>query len=752
MSQIGLIPFYRAVDTNGNPLASARLYTFLTGTTTPQAVYTTEALSVSHGAYVQADANGLFPAFYPDPTKVYRYQLRVSPYTSAVTGCDADPVTSLASSAVTFLAAGTGAVTRTVQDKLRAIGSISPTDYSNLFTGASARAIATIISSGGVAYTWTAYQQTAINIEPGLYTDVAAIGSESLSSLMVRGDVPGTVTLDRSNKTDYFFQRAGGIYQADVRGINVFGGKGLLRHSLATANVQAFQVYEDDVLLGYTECGISSDSINMPYWKLNRVLFRGTDTSIGFALAGFYDASSILDCEFHNGKYGLKVVGDRSSTLSVERTSFFTIRPGSDLTVNASKQADIWIGPSPTPSAAGAGTFFRQIRFGNENMSLDKPRVLIADEDTSSGTSVANHPHKTTDSTGSVDGLAFVDSCIFGNAGITAPFIRSYTPNVSRFRFENNYMGAPPTYLIEYMPVQAAEDTYRTRTSIVRLMAPSPGEKPFQNGISNGRCIGVVEDLLGVMQWDATVAFNGVNDQTSYVKLLQGQGADGTVTGTGVTTSTVTAGFLDCRNVAEVTVTSDGNTLKGWYRALATVTPNVPSRLEICLKQGDTLSLDAVQVVLFNTATSVSARFDPIPLSATGIRHNLWWTPPVTSPGNWRLIVYAIGYAAGTKTKFQVADHHVHHGRSPINSAHIFTAGGGGWDQPHIVAGANHIWVDSGNVYVKTSAPTSGTDGTRLNLAAMAAQADTVAADLAALKVDFNALLAKLRSSGRLSP
>lgn len=32
-----------------------------------------------------------------------------------------------------------------------------------------------------------------------------------------------------------------------------------------------------------------------------------------------------------------------------------------------------------------------------------------------------------------------------------------------------------------------------------------------------------------------------------------------------------------------------------------------------------------------------------------------------------------------------------------------------------------------------------------------AAQADTVAADLAALKVDFNALLAKLRSAGILS-
>lgn len=93
MSQIGIVPIYRATDSNGNPLANARLYTFETGTTTPAAVYTTPALNVSHGAYVQADSGGLFPAFYPDPTITYRFQVRISPYSSAVSGLDFDPVT-----------------------------------------------------------------------------------------------------------------------------------------------------------------------------------------------------------------------------------------------------------------------------------------------------------------------------------------------------------------------------------------------------------------------------------------------------------------------------------------------------------------------------------------------------------------------------------------------------------------------------------------------------------------------------------
>lgn len=44
-------------------------------------------------------------------------------------------------------------------------------------------------------------------------------------------------------------------------------------------------------------------------------------------------------------------------------------------------------------------------------------------------------------------------------------------------------------------------------------------------------------------------------------------------------------------------------------------------------------------------------------------------------------------------------------------------------------------------------------DGTKAStVKTAAAQADTTAADLAALKVDFNALLAKLRTAGVIAP
>lgn len=54
----------------------AKLYFYRTNTTTPQAVYTDEALDVAHSQPVTADASGLFAPIYLDPTlPAYRVRL-----------------------------------------------------------------------------------------------------------------------------------------------------------------------------------------------------------------------------------------------------------------------------------------------------------------------------------------------------------------------------------------------------------------------------------------------------------------------------------------------------------------------------------------------------------------------------------------------------------------------------------------------------------------------------------------------------
>lgn len=59
-----LLPRSQAVGLDGRPLAGAKLYTFVTGTSTPKAVFTDAGLSVAHTNPVIADAAGRFPAMF----------------------------------------------------------------------------------------------------------------------------------------------------------------------------------------------------------------------------------------------------------------------------------------------------------------------------------------------------------------------------------------------------------------------------------------------------------------------------------------------------------------------------------------------------------------------------------------------------------------------------------------------------------------------------------------------------------------
>lgn len=85
-------PSVRAPDANNNSLSGARWYFYLTGTTTGTPVYTTSALTTSHGNYVTADAGGKFAPIYLNPSITYRAILVASggdPLTSGI--YDVDP-------------------------------------------------------------------------------------------------------------------------------------------------------------------------------------------------------------------------------------------------------------------------------------------------------------------------------------------------------------------------------------------------------------------------------------------------------------------------------------------------------------------------------------------------------------------------------------------------------------------------------------------------------------------------------------
>jgi hypothetical protein len=134
------LPRQDCFDTNGNPRAGAKLYFYTTGTTTPLTTYSNSGLTVANSNPVVADSAGLFGEIFLNQASVYKVVLKTS---ADITVWTADPVSGGTTSAdltglinaaaitntvseqqaitnkLQFLQAGAGAVTRSVQSKLR---------------------------------------------------------------------------------------------------------------------------------------------------------------------------------------------------------------------------------------------------------------------------------------------------------------------------------------------------------------------------------------------------------------------------------------------------------------------------------------------------------------------------------------------------------------------------------------------------------------------------------------------------------
>lgn len=88
-----LLPFRPGLTANAIPIVGARLEFYASGTSTPQAVFADEALTVPLGAVVIANSAGVWPSIYMDATKIYRVVMRdqdgevlreVDPYVASV--------------------------------------------------------------------------------------------------------------------------------------------------------------------------------------------------------------------------------------------------------------------------------------------------------------------------------------------------------------------------------------------------------------------------------------------------------------------------------------------------------------------------------------------------------------------------------------------------------------------------------------------------------------------------------------------
>ena len=76
MATISPVPFLQFIDANGNPLSGGKLYTYVAGTTTPSATYTTSAGNIANANPVILDSAGRASVWLA--TGTYKFVLKDS--------------------------------------------------------------------------------------------------------------------------------------------------------------------------------------------------------------------------------------------------------------------------------------------------------------------------------------------------------------------------------------------------------------------------------------------------------------------------------------------------------------------------------------------------------------------------------------------------------------------------------------------------------------------------------------------------
>jgi hypothetical protein len=123
-------PKLQFLDNNGAPLSGGKVYTYAAGTTTPLTTYTDYTGNTANSNPVILDSRGECSIWLG--TSSYKFKLTTSTDVEVWT---VDNISVLTSSAnITFVESGTGAVTQTVQSKLRS-GYVYPEDFGAVGNG-----------------------------------------------------------------------------------------------------------------------------------------------------------------------------------------------------------------------------------------------------------------------------------------------------------------------------------------------------------------------------------------------------------------------------------------------------------------------------------------------------------------------------------------------------------------------------------------------------------------------------------------
>ncbi len=539
----------------------------------------------------------------------------------------------------------------------------------------------------------------------------------------IRGEHRGASLL--INKSDCYLLKTGDVNSLTFEHFSLIGGKGLWVSGNTDQNVRG-GIYANNLLIkNFTECALGHSSSDFPNIHVNHCQIEGlADTAIfGLCLSGLTDEVLIHNSTISSCRYGIKLGCGGNNAKITSNGLFVSSHPGG-------MSADIWIVPRGSETNAGQGLVIDKNKFGPEGIEDETSvRILFADE--GPGTYAWQRSHSAAKSTGYAVGARISKNGFYGNARHGDRLIYSTTHRLNGLAFEEDnilagFTGARPSKILEYSPEVLAD--YATGALQIRsgarmlrgtqgVITASATTRPSNMRGSN---VPAMPDFGNGMEGSLDVArgWVGEPDVAEYTPILH-TGAHVARYWAGAVTVT---GDIDDPFGGTGAVRVDPATGVACSITLGNMRPSIVASKA---PQGVTAWIE-----LFARSQGGAGAFAGLVIGGSSYDRVVNFT---TEGPSWQLIRFPVtltragihpgaaqirmGIPANQAVNGQPVDFYggsMYVARSPVNAGHLRARGAaaGGWNGPHLILGAHHLWVDAeGRLRMKSGAPVSDADG-----------------------------------------